>query len=745
MGVLFEDGRCRFVVCGTEHDDPQIEGSWIMGYEVGRCCLLRTLLSYNGKSTSEGGTVLRPDLAAGLPTITNNGLTWTFRLKRGIHFAPPLQDVEITSPDFVRSIERLLGAPPPHLPDVYGDELDYYLGRYLDLTDIVVGAGRYVDDKAAHISGLETPDDHTLVFHLTKPYGLLASMLSLPSTAPIPPNPFDPKARFGVAEGHARFYLSYLVASGPYMFEGANKLDFSRPPDEQMPAAGDGPEAFVLVRNPSWDPATDPLRAAEPNRIVLTRVANPQDAEDLVRSGALDLVLNWEPSPHQLGTGALGAGTSSYTAPADTVRFLQLNPAIPPLDDAHVRKAINFAIPRQQLLPVYEKDGILAVPATHVGLDSQEDNLLVNFDPYHAAAGDLQAARREMAASRYDTNHDGQCDASACQGLLAWVHKGEAENEKAALIMGRSLHRIGIDLDAQVVGDDQFNSTYADYPHAHLPIRFDGWFKDLTSGATYFPFLFGSPQTGLTESYNSLLGASAKQLHGWGYTVDSVPNVDDRILNCLRLAFALQVRCWADLDQYLMTQVVTWVPLVSVTTGRDVSARVKDVSYDQSSSTPLPSLDRIVLAQEPSPPSSPPVTGPVPGIPEGVYRTTITKADLFRFDPHYDPGSIDENTGTTKIYLRNGWFEFVQTADHPIFNVINVGTYRGEGNRVGFTVTGPEWNAISTPPMRWRLDGGALHFRFLGCGNLNTLDPHAPHLCDDIKVFYEAHPWVKVG
>jgi hypothetical protein len=64
---------------------------------------------------------------------------------------------------------------------------------------------------------------------------------------------------------------------------------------------------------------------------------------------------------------------------------------------------------------------------------------------------------------------------------------------------------------------------------------------------------------------------------------------------------------------------------------------------------------------------------------------------------------------------------------------------------VVFTTTAPVENAIATPPMRWTFDGHSLRFRFLGCGKLNTLDPHAPHLCQDIKVLYQAHPWVKVG
>src|SRR5881227_2134860 len=116
------------------------------------------------------------------------------------------------------------------------------------------------------------------------------------------------------------------------------------------------------------------------------------------------------------------------------------------------------------------------------------------------------------------------------------------------------------------------------------------------------PFLFGSPATGLTDVYgDSLLGASPSSLRRWGYQVTSVPNVDDRIAACLPLTFGAQLRCWADLDEYLMTQVVPWVPLVGFTSGRVVSARLAMFSFDQAWGYPLPALDQIATGPSPAP------------------------------------------------------------------------------------------------------------------------------------------------
>ena len=74
--------------------------------EILRCCLVRTLLSYSGLSTEKGGTELRPDLAAAMPELSRDRLTWTFRLKEGLRYAPPLDDVEISAADDVPVNER---------------------------------------------------------------------------------------------------------------------------------------------------------------------------------------------------------------------------------------------------------------------------------------------------------------------------------------------------------------------------------------------------------------------------------------------------------------------------------------------------------------------------------------------------------------------------------------------------------------------------------------------------------------
>ena len=75
--------------------DPQASyTAW--PWEVLRCCLLRTLMAFPGVPDFPG-TQPVPDLAAGPPDVSSDGMTWTFHLRPGLHYAPPFQDVEITS------------------------------------------------------------------------------------------------------------------------------------------------------------------------------------------------------------------------------------------------------------------------------------------------------------------------------------------------------------------------------------------------------------------------------------------------------------------------------------------------------------------------------------------------------------------------------------------------------------------------------------------------------------------------
>jgi peptide/nickel transport system substrate-binding protein len=541
--------------------------------------LARTLVSYNGRSAEEGGFELQPDLAARLPDVSADGLTWTFELKRGIRYGPPLDDIEITALDFVRAFERLLApATESFGKTVFAD---------------IEGAPDYSDGEARSISGLHTRGDYILVFRLTQPTGDFGARLALSHAAPVPPDPDDPSARFGVAEGHDDGYGRFLVSSGPYMIEGSGDLDFTLPPPRQEPVSGLIPGHSVsLVRNPAWDAHTDPLRPAYPDRIKIIIVDTVRDALRAIDGGEADLV--WSPSPTVPTIPGRAVGRYSGTASNqvhiddyDVVRGIVINVAVPPFDDVHVRRALNYAVDKDRLLRLAGGSAAARV-AGHLAPDAVEGNLLVNYDPYSTRShrGDSESARAEMRRSDYDSDRDGLCDASVCERVRAVTR---TTGEEVALSVRRDLRAIGIDLSVAVLPDDEYFASFD--ARKHVPLLMGvGWVKNHISASSYFDDQFSSA---VACCSGSLVGASAQQLDRWGYEGARVPNIDKRIRSCLPLVGAPQFECWAEIDQYLMEHVVPWVPYAFERFAAVTSDRVRHYAYDQL--TTSPALDQIAI------------------------------------------------------------------------------------------------------------------------------------------------------
>jgi peptide/nickel transport system substrate-binding protein len=580
-------------VGGSGALDPHVP-QFYDSLELFRCCLTRTLLSYSGRPTEQGGATLRPDLAARLPDVSPDGRTWTFHLRRGVRYGPPLQDVEVTSHDFVRALER--GARVARLASGVSAVLN-------PTYPLIEGYTAYARGRAGSISGLETPDDHTLVIQLTRPAGDLAARLALPDASPVPPSPSEPAARDGVATGHAGTYGRFLVATGPYMIAGSEQLDFRKPPAEQRPVAGFRPgRSLVLVRNPSWSRATDPLRPAYADRISIRLGGTREQAVAAVRRGKADLVVDPGPPP-QVAPGEVARYRANPSLGRvevhfrDFTRYVSINLATPPFDDVHVRRAMNYVVDKTEAI---RRQGgpIVGQPAGHIALDSLLENVLVSYDPYGSAsrAEALARARHEMSLSRYDRNRDGRCDAPACRRVLALSLIGfDAE----APAIRRDLAAIGITLRVETPKDPSRVFASLGDPRRHIPLALNvGYGKDDLNGAGMFPPLFALSAIG--NSNYSLLGATPAQLRRWGYRVRRVPSVDDRIAECAALAGGPQTHCWASLDQYLMEQVVPWVPLAFESHVELVPRRVVRYSFDQLAA--LPALDRIELRRAPPAP-----------------------------------------------------------------------------------------------------------------------------------------------
>jgi len=501
------------------------------------------------------GTEVFPDLATDVPQVSDDGLTYTIKLKEGLMYAPPLEDVEITAGDFIRPIERgyTIGGP--------------YMGYY----DAIEGAPEYASKDADSISGMKAVDDYTLEITLTEPIGDFEYRFAMPATAPIPPNPSDPKAKFGVAEGHDESYGPFLVASGPYMFDGSEKLDFSQSPDEQEPVSGyRTARSMLLVRNPSWD--QDDLRKAYVDEVDVS-IQPGADGSALAKAVAND---EYDTT---YGNGVSPKTLQDFTTdpelqdqifynPSFGNYYLSMNLAIPPFDDLALRRAVNFAVNKEgwRRFSGGEVSGSIA---THYTPDSLLGGLLEDYDyyatPNNAGADSpegLASAKEEMKQSKYDTDQDGICDAPECEGVLAVGVVG-TEAEAADALIASNLEKIGIKLDLKSLENASAYKQIWD-PEAHVALAmFTGWLMDYPDPYTFQWFTNYGPN--ILDSYNSnfsLIGATPEQLKGYGYDITTVPGMNEKIDECIALAGDERVQCWADADKMLNEEVAAYVPLI---------------------------------------------------------------------------------------------------------------------------------------------------------------------------------------
>src|SRR5262249_39837467 len=100
--------------------------------------LVRTLVGYDHIAGVAANTLV-PALAKDVPDPTDNGLTYTFHLKDGITFGPPV-DRPITSADIRYALERLA------VPKNGGQYAFYY--------SVIRGFDDYGRGKAKTISGI---------------------------------------------------------------------------------------------------------------------------------------------------------------------------------------------------------------------------------------------------------------------------------------------------------------------------------------------------------------------------------------------------------------------------------------------------------------------------------------------------------------------------------------------------------------------------------------------------------------
>jgi peptide/nickel transport system substrate-binding protein len=547
----------------TNNFDPTGEylGTGINIYEN---LLLRTLVGYR-HTPSASGNQLIGDLAAAVPTPTGGGATYTYKLRSGVKFGPPVNRA-VTSKDVAYAMQRLAN------PKDGGQYSFYYT--------VIKGWDAYASGKAKRISGITTPNNSTIVFHLTEPTGDFNYRMSMPATAPIP-------SEVGKCfEGKPGNYGRDVVSSGPYMLEGSDQVKL--PCASLKPVSGyDGANGthMILVRNPNYKQSTDPYRKNYPDRFEFRIDSNADDIYNKVLAGQLEDELASQ-QPKTIRQYVTDPNLKKRLLPnvGDRTWYLTMNLTQPPFDDIHVRKAMNYIIDKKAMQKAWGGPVVGSI-ATHIVPPVLYNNGLAEYDPYSTKdeAGDLGKAQAEMKQSKYDPGHTGKCTASACKKVLMIGDVRAVDNRMIPIIQADAA-KIGITFTVR-----QINGAYTTIQTTNKNIPFSerpGWGKDYADPYAFIGELFSGGAIIPSGNTNySLVGITpqinASKKLGLKGNLTNVPSVDGDIKVCQPKIKQARINCWEGVDKKLMTQVVPWVPYLWANNVTIVGPKVTHWQYDQ--------------------------------------------------------------------------------------------------------------------------------------------------------------------
>ena len=449
----------------------------------------RQLVTYPPTTDYATKTSVVADLARELPTRSNggisaDGLTYTFRLRDGVRWnaSPPRA---VTAYDFVRAFKLFcnpvspVGAPRYYTSTIAG------MAEYCTAFTKEPRDGRWhpaVHRVARDRRSAARPTMSTLVLKLVAPAPDFLNLLAMTFVSAVPEEyleylPDSPQFR------------QHMLSNGPYAinrYVQGRELEF--------------------VRNPVWDPATDPNRAAYVDRISIQFGIDDELAQLQIEAGTADLGYDLQMlTANQASLLAIGDPRVNLIPGGEhygSQHYLAINLAGAnnggALRRLKVRQAIALAVDKRAVAQVTGGAGVSrplyqAVSSATAGFRSGADRHVTPGD-----RGDPEAARRLLA------------EAGLPNGIrlrLAYPSTGTYPIEVQSV--QASLRRAGIDVElfpyssADFWGRLLINTQNA--RRGEWDIAYTGWVPDWfgsNNGRSVIVPLFDGRQVGhLTQNY----------------------------------------------------------------------------------------------------------------------------------------------------------------------------------------------------------------------------------------------------
>ncbi len=256
------------------------------------------LLTFQRGVQGVGGSKIIPALAEALPTVSNNGKTYTFTLRSGLKYS---NGTPIKASDETYALERDIKIPW---------QAASFVSAY------IAGGTAYASGKAKTISGITT-DDATgkIVVNLVAPFAPIEDIFALAGTAPVPPTtPMKNLANTGT------------IGDGPYMWSTITPN-----------------QTYTLVQNPNFD--VPGLARGHAAKIVFSVNTNvTADAESVLNNQA-DVFDPGDTLPASLLQQVQTQASSRYQAvPTNSTYYFWFGVNQKPFNNLYARQAVIAAL-----------------------------------------------------------------------------------------------------------------------------------------------------------------------------------------------------------------------------------------------------------------------------------------------------------------------------------------------------------------------------------------------------------------
>jgi peptide/nickel transport system substrate-binding protein len=388
--VAVSGGIARFNVSHDFETDPALYPEPQINYAT--CA---KLLNYPD-APAPAGARLVPEVAASLPERSADGRTYTFTIRDGFAFSPPLRE-RVTAQTFKHAIERSLHPK---------------MGVAGAFVSDIVGESAYQSGKAAHISGVVAHGDR-LSITLVEPGPDFLARIAMPFFCAVPLNaPIEPSG------------LRAIPSAGPY-YIAEHELGRS----------------IVLKRNPNYH-GSRPQRLRE---IHYTIGVAPLRSVAEVKSGKSDYIADgFIPADRDLeaelaaryGPASPAARNGSqryFVNPTLKLAFLALNTSRPLFSNARLRRAVNYAMNRRALA---RAGNLVSGPFPAIPTDQYLPPTMpgASRTVLYPPGGDLRRARR-LARGARGTAVLYTCNLPLCR--------------QQAQVIRSNLRSIGLDVDVR--------------------------------------------------------------------------------------------------------------------------------------------------------------------------------------------------------------------------------------------------------------------------------------------------------